>query len=236
MLRRAVLSLALITACLGFAGSAQALYMEGGQSTEGIGAFYGYIWYLPASETEAELWVVLTNASDRANGGCITGFVLNNPGNRITSVARGEDFPAAFNILGAANPYDGIKASPFGRFDLGACLGNELPRRRQPHRRHPGRGRRGHHDLPLPAQRHRPGPALRLGLRHDPLRPDRARTSSRASSSSASRAATTTARTSWLPSSPGSSISRGREERRLRRAGALPLHPARGMIPLDPAV
>ncbi len=126
MLRRAVLSLALITACLGFAGSAQALYMEGGQSTEGIGAFYGYIWYLPASETEAELWVVLTNASDRANGGCITGFVLNNPGNRITSVARGEDFPAAFNILGAANPYDGIKASPFGRFDLGACLGKSF--------------------------------------------------------------------------------------------------------------
>lgn len=126
MIKRALLTLALATALFGFAGTAQALYLEGGQSTEGIGAFYGYLWYLPASETEAELWVVLTNASNREDGGYITGFVLNNPGNRITSVAAGEEFPEAFNILGAANPFDGIKASPFGRFDFGACLGKSF--------------------------------------------------------------------------------------------------------------
>jgi hypothetical protein len=89
-------------------------------STEGLGNFSGSLDYVATNATTATLTVELTNTSAVANGGFITAFVLNNPGNLITSVtlstATGVD-----TLLGLGN--NNIGAAPFGQFDFGASSG-----------------------------------------------------------------------------------------------------------------
>ncbi len=99
---------------------------EGYDSTEGQGLFYGILEYSATSDTEAQLTVTLFNFSDPANGGYITGFALNNPGDRIEEVYAADDFPANFQLLNTKMKPDAVKCVPYGLFDFGAALGGNF--------------------------------------------------------------------------------------------------------------
>jgi hypothetical protein len=103
----------------GYAGPI-ALSGEPGQSTSGLGDFSGSLTYAPTSATAATLTVTLTNTSPAANGGYLTAFVFNNPGDHVTGVSLTDPH---FHAL-LAN--DAINGAPFGQFDLAVSLGNNL--------------------------------------------------------------------------------------------------------------
>jgi MYXO-CTERM domain-containing protein len=86
-------------------------------STEGLGDFSGTIEYNFDSGDMGSLIVSLTNTSNPANGGYITGFVFN-----INST----DDDAMAELLSGTHPFVGVadeNGAPFGTFDAGAALG-----------------------------------------------------------------------------------------------------------------
>jgi hypothetical protein len=87
------------------------------------GSFQGSLSFTcQDSSGEAALVAELTNTSAMGNGGYITGFALNNPGNTITAVVFSD---SAFQLLGAPLFSNGINASPLGYFDIGAAVGGD---------------------------------------------------------------------------------------------------------------
>lgn len=117
----------------GVSGSSSLAFpIYGDQGLEGLGSFTGEFTYDVTSDTEATITVELTNTSDESNGGYITGFAFNNPGERIEEVIFSDP---VFNLIGdtedtkkkkKADFFDNsIKASPFGFFDIGASLGDK---------------------------------------------------------------------------------------------------------------
>src|SRR5262245_53447594 len=64
--------------------NAGAIHGDTSNSTSGLGNFTGSLAYTDFSATSADLVVTLTNTSPAANGGFLTAFVFNNPGNLIT--------------------------------------------------------------------------------------------------------------------------------------------------------
>ena len=107
-----------------------------GDSTEGLGWFSATLIYTALSDTEAELSVTVSNLSAPENGGYITGFALNNPElcrdakskaiGCIERVTAAPGFPEGFQVLGGNNPFNQIKAPPYGNFDFGAALGGNF--------------------------------------------------------------------------------------------------------------
>ncbi len=95
---------------------------NGAQSTSQLGNFSGKLTYDALSATSATLTVQLTNTSNPANGGFITGFVFNNPGNALTGASLTAS-NANFVLLGGPNFQNSINGAPFGSFDMGAALG-----------------------------------------------------------------------------------------------------------------
>ncbi len=91
------------------------------------GDFEGSFAYNPLSAASAKLEIILKNTSPVANGGYLTGFVFNNPSNLIegvtTSTIPGEFTNTNFQLLGATTFNNGVSASPYGDFDIGAALG-----------------------------------------------------------------------------------------------------------------
>lgn len=89
-------------------------------STSGLGNFTGTLTYTDINATHAQLTISLTNTSPAANGGFLTGFLLNNPSNSITGIPSVSFTDAAFKpMLGS------IDGAPFGHFGLGASLGGK---------------------------------------------------------------------------------------------------------------
>lgn len=88
-----------------------------------LGRFAGEVTYSATSNTRATLTVKLTNTSPTANGGYITGFVLNNPGDLITGISGFTDANGGgrFELIGLGNGF--INAAPNGQFDFGASTG-----------------------------------------------------------------------------------------------------------------
>lgn len=86
-------------------------------SESGLGDFSGSITYSAADASNATLVVILTNTSPLANGGFLTAFVLNNPGDLITGIGL-TSTSATFDTLLFSN--DNVNGSPFGQFDFGA--------------------------------------------------------------------------------------------------------------------
>jgi hypothetical protein len=84
------------------------------------GDFRGSLAYTcTSSPGEVTLTVELRNTSSPGNGGYITGFALNNPGGRITTVAFAD---SVFHLLGEPVFHNGINALPLGHFDIGAAM------------------------------------------------------------------------------------------------------------------
>lgn len=87
------------------------------------GNFTGSLTYTYTGPS-ATLSVQLTNISNPANGGFLTGFALNNPGGYISSVSPVFS-DADFVLLGGPSYNNSINAMPFGDFDIGAALGGD---------------------------------------------------------------------------------------------------------------
>jgi len=104
-----------------FAPSSHAVSIFGNGS---LGDFTGNLGYTFSDATNATLTVQLTNTSPPANGGFLTAFVFNNPGDRITGVTFSDP---NFNLLGAPTFNNDVKASPFGKFDIGVSTGSGFP-------------------------------------------------------------------------------------------------------------
>jgi len=83
------------------------------------GEFTGTFDYSASSDTEATLVITLTNTSDPANGGYITGFLFNNPGDLTVTNFD----PGTYTDFELVGPESG---SPFGDFDFGAALGGNF--------------------------------------------------------------------------------------------------------------
>ena len=88
------------------------------------GDFTGSLTYNANSTTSARLSVALMNTSPIANGGFLTGFVFNNPANLITGITCTSFTNTKFQLLGLSD--NGISASPYGGFDMGAALGGNF--------------------------------------------------------------------------------------------------------------
>lgn len=95
-------------------------------STEQLGNFTGELTYTSTSDIDATLSISLTNTSnqDNNNGGYITAFVFNNPLGYITDATLSPPNYSSFGLLGLTD--NGISASPFGKFDLGASLSDKF--------------------------------------------------------------------------------------------------------------
>lgn len=92
------------------------IYGNTAASTSNLGNFTGSITYNDTNATAAQLIIALTNTSPPANGGFLTAFVFNNPGDHITGVSLTDpNFKATL-----AN--NAISGSPFGQFDIAASL------------------------------------------------------------------------------------------------------------------
>jgi hypothetical protein len=92
------------------------IYGDTANSTSNLGDFTGTLNYVVTDSGHAQLIVSLTNTSPAANGGFLTAFVFNNPGDLITGVSLTD--PAFKATL--AN--DAINGSPFGQFDIAASI------------------------------------------------------------------------------------------------------------------
>ncbi len=90
----------------------------------GLGSFQGSLDYQASDGQNAVLTVVLKNTSPVGNGGYLTAFVFNNPGNSITTASL--TGPARFALLGAPDFDNGVNGAPFGHFDLGASTGGSF--------------------------------------------------------------------------------------------------------------
>jgi hypothetical protein len=120
-----------LAAAVAFVGFATALPAQAGlitvsgntaASTSQLGNFTGKLSYVPSSSTSAVFTVSLTNTSNPANGGYITGFVFNNPQNDVTGASL-KASNTNFVLLGGPGYNNGINGAPFGYFDVGAALG-----------------------------------------------------------------------------------------------------------------
>jgi hypothetical protein len=91
-----------------------------------LGDFTGDLTYSFTDSTHAALTLVLTNTSPAANGGFLTAFAFNNPGNKITGVSLTPSDPD-FHVIGGPEFQNDIKVSPFGKFDIGAGTDSGVP-------------------------------------------------------------------------------------------------------------
>ncbi len=91
-------------------------------STSGLGNYTATLTFTDTDATHATLRVDITNTSPAANGGYLTAFVLNNPGNQISNVTVGSPFGTNFQVIPVGGPFnnDGVNGAPFGQFDFGA--------------------------------------------------------------------------------------------------------------------
>lgn len=94
-------------------------------STEHRGNFLGVLTYTSSSATDAALVVELTNTSPAGNGGYLTAFAFNNPGNQITTASL-LSTDADFSLIGGPGYSNGINASPYGDFDIGTSTGGRF--------------------------------------------------------------------------------------------------------------
>jgi hypothetical protein len=102
-----------------------ALIIQGdsSKSTSGLGYFSAELIYTPVTSTQGKLKITLYNQSPWSNSGYITGFVFNNPGDRITSAEISVKPNPDWELMFDNNK---VNAQPFGQFDLGAALGGSF--------------------------------------------------------------------------------------------------------------
>jgi hypothetical protein len=104
--------------------------LAGEVGLSGLGSYQGSLSYESSDAQHATLTIVLQNTSPAANGGYLTAFVFNNPGDKITAASLAG--PAHFSLLGDSGFHNGINGAPFGQFDLGASTGGSFEGGGQP--------------------------------------------------------------------------------------------------------
>ena len=93
--------------------------------TGALGSVEGTFNFSATINTSATITVTLKNNSLEANGGYLTAFAFNNPGGLIKDVSL-TSAPGSFNTLLFSIGGDSVKASPFGRFDIGVTTKNSF--------------------------------------------------------------------------------------------------------------
>ena len=106
-------------AALAQTAPAQAGFITGVNALNGLGKYEGTFDYNPVDATHGTLKITLKNTSPAANGGFLTGFVFNNPGQHITG-ATVSSSNLHFHLLGGPSFNNSVNGAPYGRFDLGA--------------------------------------------------------------------------------------------------------------------
>lgn len=114
------LTLALALALASTAG-VRADFISGSTGLNGLGQFQGEINYTPVSATEGNLILSLTNTSAGGNGGYLTAFAFNNPGDLITGISLTPSDPD-FGLVGSGA--NSVGAGPHGQFDFGVSTGS----------------------------------------------------------------------------------------------------------------
>jgi hypothetical protein len=118
--------IALIVFCfITISSGAFALPITGTNGIEGIGSFLGNFSFTASTNTQAQIVVSLTNTSPVDNGGYLTAFAFNNPGNLITGVSGFTTSLSTFDLIGDPTFNNTIKASPYPFFDLGGSSTND---------------------------------------------------------------------------------------------------------------
>jgi hypothetical protein len=113
-------SLVVVAALLASQGIARADSVSiGGTGT--LGQFTGTFAYDALSQT---VDINLTNTSNPAHGGFITGVVFNIPDVAVVTGATLVTSNANFTLVGGTSTAT-VSASPFGAFDIGAALGGD---------------------------------------------------------------------------------------------------------------
>ena len=105
--------------------SAQAGPITSVGGLNGLGSFDGTFTYVSTDATKGTLNITLNNTSPLANGGYLTAFVFNNPGQRITGASLWSS-DVDFQLLGAPGLSNGVNGAPYGRFDMGASTGGSF--------------------------------------------------------------------------------------------------------------
>ncbi|MDP2643765.1 MAG: PEP-CTERM sorting domain-containing protein [Desulfobacterales bacterium] len=114
-------------------GAATPIFADTSASTEGLGSFTGDFTYTYENGQAAKLKVDLLNTSDAGNGGFITAFAFNNPGNLISVVnLSGSDDD--FALLGAGSFQNSVNSGSFGQFDISAGIGGNFTGAQNPKR------------------------------------------------------------------------------------------------------
>ena len=116
----------LLTICWVGNSSASMVSFLGNNGAENLGSFSGYISYTANDSQTATLTIELTNTSPAATGGYLTAFAFNNPNNDITGVSLATTPGNAFQLVGAPGFRNGISASPYGNFDIGASISRDF--------------------------------------------------------------------------------------------------------------
>ena len=98
---------------------AHAGLITGVNALNGLGAYEGTFDYDPVDATHGTLKITLKNTSPAANGGYLTGFVFNNPGQHITGATLWSS-NLHFQLLGGPSFNNSVNGAPYGQFDLGA--------------------------------------------------------------------------------------------------------------------
>lgn len=91
----------------------------------GLGNYSGTFDYVPVDATHGTLNITLKNTSPAGNGGYLTAFAFNNPGQRITGATLWSS-DVDFQLLGAPSFNNGVNGAPYGRFDIGASTGHSF--------------------------------------------------------------------------------------------------------------
>lgn len=120
-----VLTFITVLSAFAFVEHAKAVAITGdtAASTSGLGNFSGSLTYSFTDATTAQLIIELTNTSPIDNGGFLTAFVFNNPGDLIESVGFSST-DLDFQLLGGPGFDDGVNGAPFGQFDVGSSTGD----------------------------------------------------------------------------------------------------------------
>jgi hypothetical protein len=130
-MRKAILVLVAMISLSVFVNFAQPSYAVTILGSGLYGSFTGDFTY---NASLARLSVALTNTSSYGNGGYLTAFVFNNPGNQITGVSwaaiSGNPSDADFGILFNNN---NINGAPYGKFDIGASISGAFEGGGNPH-------------------------------------------------------------------------------------------------------
>lgn len=98
--------------------------LVGQNGLNGLGSYTGSLTYQSSDAQNAILTIVLENTSPAVNGGYLTAFVFNNPGDKIATASLAG--PANFSLLGGPGFNNGVNGAPYGQFDFGASTGGSF--------------------------------------------------------------------------------------------------------------